>query len=128
MSGRRNRTGGRVADGKAAVTRRGGGEEPSAGRTAVNGVESVAIGALHLGRGVLWSAVSGAAGLAAEAVTGARGLVAVASRFAGEVAGAAQGGFRDALAGSARSGSRRPPARMTGRRGRPSRRSRRSAA
>jgi len=53
---------------------------------AVNGIETVTVGALQLARNVLVSAVSGAADIGAEAVTatfaGTRGVVAAASRMA----------------------------------------------
>jgi hypothetical protein len=68
---------------------------------AVDGVEVVAVGALQLTRDVLMSAVSGAASIGAEAVsatvTGARGVVSATSRMVGDIAGTAQGAFREAL-------------------------------
>lgn len=95
---------------------------------AVNGVEIVAVGALQLTRDVLLSAVSGAASIGAEALTasvaGARGVVSAASRMVGDIAGTAQGTFREALdnarhsgLGTARGALRRPAARMAGRPG-----------
>jgi hypothetical protein len=94
---------------------------------AVNGVEAVAVGALQFTRGVLVSAVSGAASLGAEAVTGtvagARGVVSAASRVVGDLAGSARTTFREALdsVGSSAPGPgrvpiKRPLARMAGRR------------
>lgn len=94
----------------------------------VNGVEIVAVGALQLTRGLLLSAVSGAASIGSEALTagvaGARGVVSAASRMVGEIAGAARGTFPEAIGGAKRSRARatrgavrRPAARMAGRRG-----------
>ena len=61
---------------------------------AVNGIETVAMGALQLARNVLVSAVSGAADIGAEAVTatfaGTRGVVAAAPRMVGDIATTAQ--------------------------------------
>ena len=95
---------------------------------AVSGVELVAGGALQLTRDVLVSAVSGAASIGAEALTatvaGARGVVSAASRMVGDIAGTAQGTFREAIEnarrtrlGAARGALRRPAARMAGRSG-----------
>jgi hypothetical protein len=57
---------------------------------AVNGIETVAVGALQLARNVLVSAVSGAADVGAEALTatmaGTRGVVVAASRMVGDIA------------------------------------------
>jgi hypothetical protein len=86
---------------------------------AVDGVEVVAVGALQLTRDVLMSAVSGAASIGAEAVsatvTGARGVVFATSRMVGDIAGTAEGAFREALhnarqtgRGNARATLRRP--------------------
>jgi hypothetical protein len=99
---------------------------------AVDGVEVVAGGLLQLTRSVLLSAVSGAADIGAEALTatvsGARGVVSAASRMVGDMAGAAQSSFQEAVIRARRSGaraagretsgretSRRPLARMAGR-------------
>jgi hypothetical protein len=67
----------------------------------VNGVEIVAVGALQFARDVLLSAVSGAANIGAEALTattaGARGVVSATSQMIGDIAGTAEGAFRDVL-------------------------------
>src|SRR5262245_14719799 len=93
---------------------------------AVDGVEIVAAGALHLTRDVLLTAVSGAANIGAEAlsatVDGTRGVVFAASRMVGDIAAAAQGTLieavnnaRHARPGAARLALRRPPVSMAGR-------------
>lgn len=85
---------------------------------AVDGVEVVAVGALQLTRDVLMSAVSGAASIGAEAVsatvTGARGVVSATSRMVGDIAGTAEGAFREALSNARQ--ARRGTARVTLRR------------
>jgi hypothetical protein len=90
----------------------------------VNGIETVAVGALQLARNVLVSAVSGAADIGAEAVTatfaGTRGVVAAASRMVGDIATTAQSTLQETvssakqLRGSAlgRVAARRPLAKM----------------
>jgi hypothetical protein len=93
---------------------------------AVDGVGVVAGGLLQLTRNVLLSAVSGAADIGAEALTatvsGTRGIVSAASRMVGNMAGAAQTSFQEAVSTARQSGSRtaarsarRPLARMAGR-------------
>jgi hypothetical protein len=99
---------------------------------AVNGIETVAVGALQLARNVLVSAVSGAADIGAEAVTatfaGTRGVVAAASRMVGDIATTAQSTFQETVSSAKQSrGSvlgrvtaRRPLARMASSAGEPS--------
>jgi hypothetical protein len=91
---------------------------PRALSAAVDGVESLAVGALRLTRDVLLGAVSGAASLGAEALTttvaGARTVLTAASRMVGDMAGAAQGTFQEARRLRAGRGTRRQPARMVG--------------
>ena len=99
---------------------------------AVNGIETVTVGALQLARNVLVSAVSGAADIGAEAVTatfaGTRGVVAAASRMVGDIATTAQTTVQETvssareLRGSApgRVAARRPLAPMASRLGEPS--------
>ncbi len=99
---------------------------------AVNGIETVTVGALQLARNVLVSVVSGAADIGAEAVTatfaGTRGVVAAASRMVGDIANTAQSTLQETvssakqLRGSARGpvAARRPLARMESRSATPS--------
>jgi len=99
---------------------------------AVDGIETVAVGALQLARNLLVSAVSGAADIGAEAVTatfaGTRGVVAAASRMVGDIATTAQTTLQETVSsaqqsrGSAlgRVAARRPLARMTSGHGEPS--------
>ena len=91
---------------------------------AVNGIETVAVGALQLARNVLVSAVSGAADIGAEAVTatfaGTRGVVAAASRMVGDIATTAQSTLQETVSSAKQSrasmlgrvAARRPLARM----------------
>ena len=99
---------------------------------AVNGIETVAVGALQLARNVLVSAVSGAADIGAEAVTatfaGTRGVVAAASRMVGDIATTAQSTLQETVSSAKQSrgsalgqvAARRPLARMTSAAGEPS--------
>jgi hypothetical protein len=81
---------------------------------AVDGVETVAVGALQLARDVALSTVSGAANIGAQALTatlaGARGVVSATVDMVGEIAGAAQGTFQATLENARH--SRRGPARL----------------
>jgi hypothetical protein len=81
---------------------------------AVDGVETVAVGALQLARDVALSAVSGAANIGAQALTatlaGARGVVSATADMVGEIAGAAQGTFKTTLENARH--ARRGPARL----------------
>ena len=98
---------------------------------AVNGIETVAVGALQLARNVLVSAVSGAADIGAEAVTatfaGTRGVVAAASRMVGDIATTAQSTVQETVStarlsngsGPGRVATRRPLAPMASRQGEP---------
>ena len=74
---------------------------------AVNGIETVAVGALQLARNVLVSAVSGAADIGAEAVTatfaGTRGVVAAASRMVGDIATTAQSTLQETVSSATQS-------------------------
>ena len=80
---------------------------------AVNGLEVVVVGALHITRDVLVRTISGVADIGAEALTaaagGVRGVVSAASRMIGDIAGTAQGDLRETMSnvthrrGSARS-------------------------
>jgi len=74
---------------------------------AVNGLETVAVGALQLARNVLVSAVSGAADVGAEAVTatlaGARGVVAATSRMVADIATTAQTTVQETVMNARRS-------------------------
>jgi hypothetical protein len=91
---------------------------------AVNGFETVAVGALQLARNVLVSAVSGAADIGAEAVTatfaGTRGVVAAASRMVGDIATTAQSTLQETVSSAKQSrgsvlgrvAARRPLAKM----------------
>jgi hypothetical protein len=91
---------------------------------AVNGIETVAVGALQLARNVLVSAVSGAADIGAEAVTatfaGTRGVVAAASRMVGDIATTAQSTLQETVSSAKQSrgsalgsvAARRPLAKM----------------
>src|SRR5262245_15367702 len=67
----------------------------------VDGIETVAIGALQLARNVLVSAASGAADIGAEAVsatfTGTRGVVAAASRMVGDIATTARSTVQESV-------------------------------
>lgn len=99
---------------------------------AVNGIETVAVGALQLARNVLASAVSGAADIGAEAVTatfaGTRGVVAAASRMVGDIATTAQSTLQEPVSSAKQSqgrvlgrvAARRPLARMVSAAGEPS--------
>jgi hypothetical protein len=99
---------------------------------AVNGIETVTVGALQLARNVLVSAVSGAADIGAEAVTatfaGTRGVVAAASRMVGDIATTAQSTVQETVSSAKQSrgsvlgrvAARRPLARMTSGPGEPS--------
>jgi hypothetical protein len=99
---------------------------------AVNGIETVAVGALQLARNVLVSAVSGAADIGAEAVTatfaGTRGVVAAASRMVGDIATTAQSTLQETVSSAKQSrgsvlgrvAARRPLARMASSAGEPS--------
>ena len=97
---------------------------------AVNGIETVAVGALQLARNVLVSAVSGAADIGAEAVTatfaGTRGVVAAASRMVGDIATTAQSTLQETVSSAKQSrggvlvAARRPLAKMASGRGEPS--------
>ena len=99
---------------------------------AVNGIETVAVGALQLARNVLVSAVSGAADIGAEAVTatvaGTRGVVAAASRMVGDIATTAQSTVQETVSSAKQSrggvlgrvAARRPLARMASGAGEPS--------
>jgi hypothetical protein len=97
---------------------------------AVNGIETVAVGALQLARNVLVSAVSGAADIGAEAVTatfaGTRGVVAAASRMVGDIATTAQSTLQGTVSSAKQSrggvlvAARRPLAKMASGRGEPS--------
>jgi hypothetical protein len=86
---------------------------------AVNGIETVAVGALQLARNVLVSAVAGAADIGAEAVTatfaGTRGVVAAASRMVGDIATTAQSTLQETVS-SARQSRGGVPGRMAVRR------------
>jgi hypothetical protein len=68
---------------------------------AVNGLETVAVGALQLARNVLVSAVSGAADVGTEALSatmaGTRGVVVAASRMVGDIALTAQSTVRETV-------------------------------
>jgi hypothetical protein len=99
---------------------------------AVNGIETVAVGALQLARNVLVSAVSGAADIGAEAVTatfaGTRGVVAAASRMVGDIATTAQSTLQETVSSAkpsrgrvlGRVAARRPLAKMESGRPEPS--------
>ena len=99
---------------------------------AVNGIETVAVGALQLARNVLVSAVSGAADIGAEAVTatfaGTRGVVAAASRMVGDIATTAQSTLQETVSSAKQSrgsvlgrvAARRPLAKMASGLGEPS--------
>ena len=99
---------------------------------AVNGIETVAVGALQLARNVLVSAVSGAADIGAEAVTatfaGTRGVVAAASRMVGDIATTAQSTLQETVSSAKHSrgsalgsvAARRPLAKMPSAPGEPS--------
>jgi hypothetical protein len=79
------------------MSQAGGDGQPSGGSRvlldAVNGVEALAVGVLHIARGVLVTAITGATDLTVQAVsvaTGvARGAVGVTARLGGEVVGLA---------------------------------------
>jgi len=94
----------------------------------VDGLETVAVGALQLARNVLVSAVSGAADIGAEAVSatfqGTRGVVAAASRMVGDMATTAQSTVQETVSSArestGRTAVRRPLARMAARSGEPS--------
>lgn len=107
----------------------GAGMVPQVLLGAVNGIETVAVGALQLARNVLVSAVSGAADIGAEAVTatfaGTRGVVAAASRMVGDIATTAQSTVQETVStarlsngsGPGRVAARRPLAPMASRQG-----------
>jgi hypothetical protein len=123
MARRRARVRARVAErsangGRATRTARIGGIDgsvvPRVLLGAVDGVETVAVGALQLARDVTLSAVSGAANIGAQALTatlaGARGVVSATVDMVGEIAGAAQGTFQATLDNAMH--ARRGPARL----------------
>jgi hypothetical protein len=68
---------------------------------AVNGLEIVVVGALHITRDVVVRTISGVVDIGAEALTaataGVRGVVSAASRTIGDIAGATRGNLRDTL-------------------------------
>jgi hypothetical protein len=134
-SGRQNGNDARTTSGGEARTLVGTAESsmvPQVLLGAVNGIETVAVGALQLTRNVLVSAVSGAADIGAEAVTatfaGTRGVVAAASRMVGDIATTAQRTLRETVSSAKQSrgsalgwvAARRPLARVASGPGEPS--------
>ena len=127
-SGRQNGNGARIPSGGETTRTLDGTAEssmvPQVLLGAVNGIETVAVGALQLARNVLVSAVSGAADIGAEAVTatfaGTRGVVAAASRMVGDIATTAQSTLQETVSSAKQSrgsalgsvAARRPLAKM----------------